>query len=220
MGGEIFHTCPDRPWGPPSLLYNGYLVFPGGKERPGRDANPSPFLVPWSWKGRAIPLLPQWAVRPVQSLSACTEPQCLYKGAIYLYLVFMLNSSTFSCPVCRHKIITYKMKPLVLTVAGTVQGTQINVELTRHCNAAWGWMTALVLQHHSSVNLRPSTAWLVQILLIPLFKSKLNIFNIWGVIELHKKKKKWGSGKLIEAVKLQALKARNVIIKHSKFWIF
>ena len=30
-GGEIFRTCPDRPWGPPSLLYNGYRVFPGGK---------------------------------------------------------------------------------------------------------------------------------------------------------------------------------------------
>ena len=23
-GGEIFRTCPDRPWGPPSLQYNGY----------------------------------------------------------------------------------------------------------------------------------------------------------------------------------------------------
>jgi len=53
-----------------------------------------------------IPLLPLWAVRPVQSLSACTtvhftfsytstphmgrmactEPQCLYNGALYLYL--------------------------------------------------------------------------------------------------------------------------------------
>jgi hypothetical protein len=29
--------------------------------------------LPWSWKGRAIPLLPLWAVRPVQSLSACTR---------------------------------------------------------------------------------------------------------------------------------------------------
>jgi hypothetical protein len=29
--GEIFRTCSDRPWGPPSLLYNGYRVFPGGK---------------------------------------------------------------------------------------------------------------------------------------------------------------------------------------------
>jgi len=41
-GDEIFRTCPDRPWGPPSLPYNGYRVFPGGKERPGRDADPSP----------------------------------------------------------------------------------------------------------------------------------------------------------------------------------
>jgi len=29
--GEIFLTCPDRPWGPPNLLYNGYRVFLGGK---------------------------------------------------------------------------------------------------------------------------------------------------------------------------------------------
>jgi hypothetical protein len=30
------------------LLYNGYRVFSGGKGRPGRDAEPSPLLVPWS----------------------------------------------------------------------------------------------------------------------------------------------------------------------------
>jgi hypothetical protein len=40
--GEIFRTCPDQPWGPPSLLYNEYQVFPGGKKRPGRDVDPSP----------------------------------------------------------------------------------------------------------------------------------------------------------------------------------
>jgi len=31
IGGEIFCTCPDRPWGLPSLLYNGYRVCPRGK---------------------------------------------------------------------------------------------------------------------------------------------------------------------------------------------
>ena len=30
-GGEIYRICPDRSWGPPSLLYNGYLVFSGDK---------------------------------------------------------------------------------------------------------------------------------------------------------------------------------------------
>jgi len=41
-GDGIFRTCRDRTWGPPSLLYNEYRFFPGGKERPGRDADPSP----------------------------------------------------------------------------------------------------------------------------------------------------------------------------------
>ena len=41
-GVEIFRTCPNLPWGPSSILYNGYRVFPGGKERLGRDADPSP----------------------------------------------------------------------------------------------------------------------------------------------------------------------------------
>jgi len=39
---EIFRTSPDRPWGPPNLLYNGYRVFPWGKVLPGRDSDPSP----------------------------------------------------------------------------------------------------------------------------------------------------------------------------------
>jgi len=44
-----------------------------GTERPERDADPSRLLVTWSRKSRAVPLLPPWAVRPVQSLSACTR---------------------------------------------------------------------------------------------------------------------------------------------------
>jgi hypothetical protein len=41
-GGGIFHNLPDRPWGPPSLLYNGYRVFPRGVKRPGRGVDHSP----------------------------------------------------------------------------------------------------------------------------------------------------------------------------------
>ena len=46
---------------------------PGLKSGRGVTLTPHPLLVPCSWKGRAIPLLPLWAVRPVQSLSACTR---------------------------------------------------------------------------------------------------------------------------------------------------
>jgi hypothetical protein len=56
-----FSTRPDRPWGPPSLLYNEYRVFPGGKVRPGRDADNSPpssaeVLEEWSYTST-----PLWA---------------------------------------------------------------------------------------------------------------------------------------------------------------
>jgi len=139
-GGEIFCTCP---WGPPSLLCNGYRVLRGGKEQLGRDTDPSPpssaaghervelyLYSPYGLYGqyrasvpvqgctlpysRAIPLLLLRAVRPVQSLSACTrvhftlqysytstppmgctartEPQCLYKGALYLTVELYLYS--------------------------------------------------------------------------------------------------------------------------------
>jgi len=46
--------------------------FPRVKSGRGVTLTPQPFLVPWSRKSRAIPLLPLLAVRPVQSLSACT----------------------------------------------------------------------------------------------------------------------------------------------------
>jgi hypothetical protein len=59
--GEIFCACPNRPWGPLSLLYNGYRFFPGGKLRPERAADHSPLLVPRSWKSRVVPLPTVWA---------------------------------------------------------------------------------------------------------------------------------------------------------------
>jgi len=85
--GEIFRTCPDWPWGPPSLLYNGYRVFSEGKERPGRDADPS---VPSSvevMKGKS------YTSTPPTGCTACTELQCLYKGALYLTVQLYLYSS-------------------------------------------------------------------------------------------------------------------------------
>jgi hypothetical protein len=40
-GGARFSACPDWPWGPPSLLYNGYRVFPGVKILLGRAVDHS-----------------------------------------------------------------------------------------------------------------------------------------------------------------------------------
>ena len=69
--------------GPTSLLYDRYWVFTEGKERPGRDADPSPPSNALVMKGYS------YTSTPPMGRTACTEPQCLYKGALYLYLFLL-----------------------------------------------------------------------------------------------------------------------------------
>jgi len=59
--------------GPGSSCTMGTGSFPGVKSGRVVTLTHHALLVPWSRKGIAIPLLPVWAVRYVQSLSACTR---------------------------------------------------------------------------------------------------------------------------------------------------
>jgi len=54
------------------------MISPGGKERPGRDADPSPPSSALDMKEYS------YTSTPRMGRTACTEPQCLYKGALYL----------------------------------------------------------------------------------------------------------------------------------------
>ena len=56
----------------PASCTMGTGSFLGVKSGWSVTLTPHQLLVAWSWKDRAIPLLPLWVVRPVQSLSACT----------------------------------------------------------------------------------------------------------------------------------------------------
>ena len=161
MGGVIFRACPDQPWGPPSLLYNGYRFFPRGKERPGRDSDPSspssavghervelylnsPYG-PCDLYRASVPVQrytlltvelylyspygPYGLYRasvPVQgctlliltvelylyfpmSRTACTEPQCLYKGDLYFYIyiyifIYLYAHTHTHTHIKKHKI--------------------------------------------------------------------------------------------------------------------
>jgi hypothetical protein len=75
--------------------------FPWVKSGRSMTLTPRPLLVPWSWKGRAIPILSLWAVRPVQSLSAC-------KRAHFTFFYFLLNTTLWrrltSAGVCCNSI--------------------------------------------------------------------------------------------------------------------
>ena len=109
-GGEIFRTCPDRPWGPPSLLYNGYRVFPGGKERPVRDADPSP---PSSAVGHE---------RVELYLCSPCGPYGLYRASVPVQgrplpftATFILPISCMACKLCKTLIYKYKIMGYVFT---------------------------------------------------------------------------------------------------------
>ena len=72
VGGEIFRTCPDRPWGRPNLLYR---IFPGGKAARDVVLNTQPNLAPRLKK--------EWSY-------TSTPPLCLrglFQGDFYLYLL-------------------------------------------------------------------------------------------------------------------------------------
>ena len=59
--------------------------FPGVKSGQGVTLTTNPLLMPWSIKSIAIPVLPLWAVRRVQSLSACTRVR-------FIFLFFYIGS--------------------------------------------------------------------------------------------------------------------------------
>jgi len=129
VGGEIFRTCPDRPWGSPSLLYNIYRVFPGSKVRPRHDADPSPpssdlvkkeysytctppmgrtaCTEPQCLYSRPIPVLPLWAVRPVQSLSACTREHFTFLPSYNFTSLNGTDVSDLTCLLSADVVIQY-----------------------------------------------------------------------------------------------------------------
>jgi hypothetical protein len=54
-GFFLYPLCPDRLWGPPSLLYNGYRgSIPRGYTSVRCDASHSPHLVLRSWMSRSL----------------------------------------------------------------------------------------------------------------------------------------------------------------------
>ena len=68
----------------PASCTMGTGSFPGGKERPGRDADPPPPSSTVVKKGLSS------TFPPPMGRTACTEPQCLYKGALYLFFFYTM----------------------------------------------------------------------------------------------------------------------------------
>jgi hypothetical protein len=91
-GEKVSAPVQTGPVAHPASCAMGTGSFPGVKSGRGVTLTPHPLLVLWSIKGRAIPLLPLWTVRPVQSLSACTRVTFtfLYTVEISMFKIFKI----------------------------------------------------------------------------------------------------------------------------------
>jgi hypothetical protein len=112
--------------GPTQLPVQWYRVFPGGKQRPGRDADPSPLLVPWPRKSRAISLLPLCAIQPGQSHSTCTR----VTFTITLQSAFGIISTCGFCAMEHVGQVTYRTTNAMYcnVILRCVRATVVEVE--------------------------------------------------------------------------------------------
>ena len=82
-----FSARPDRPWDPPSFLYNEYLVFPGGKVWSGHAADHSP---PSS--AAVMEEYSYTSTHPLDHIGPVTGSLYLY---LYYYVIHSPTSSTY-----------------------------------------------------------------------------------------------------------------------------
>jgi hypothetical protein len=87
VGARFSAPVQTGPGAHPASSTMGSGSFLGVKSSWGVMLTPHPLLELWSRKGRAKPLLPLWAVRPVQSLSACTKVHFTFYLCIHQSLV-------------------------------------------------------------------------------------------------------------------------------------
>ena len=90
-GGGARFSAPvqTEPGAHPASCAMGTGSLPGVKSGRGVTLTPHRLLVPWSRKGRAISLLSLWAVRPVQSLSACTRVHFTFTVLFRYFLLWL-----------------------------------------------------------------------------------------------------------------------------------
>ena len=84
VGSRFSALVQNDPGAHPASCRMGIGSFPGVNSGRGVTLTPHSLLVPWSRKSRAITLLPP------MGRTTRTDPQCLYKCELYLYLTEFL----------------------------------------------------------------------------------------------------------------------------------
>ena len=101
MAAKFSVPVQTSPGAHPASCTMGTRSFPGVKSGRGVTLTPHPLLLSWTRKGRAIPLLPLWAVRPVQSLSACTRVNFTFTSVVQADSRNLQVSCSHAIRVCK-----------------------------------------------------------------------------------------------------------------------
>ena len=122
----------------PASCTIGTASFPGVKRGRGVMLTPHPLLVPWSRKGRAIPLLHLWVVRPVQSLSACTMVHFTFTLPTY-------TTGTFQSFQNKSNVAPIGTQYSYGQIYTNIQKTPTEIQVSKH------WNPSGVLRHRPAV---------------------------------------------------------------------
>ena len=99
-GGKIFLTLLERPWGPSSLLYNGYRVFPGGKAAGGVAMTTHPNLAPRLKEEMIYTSTPPLRLRGLLGIQDLCTPDlralCLIHWLQFYHMTLKVNSKLLS----------------------------------------------------------------------------------------------------------------------------
>jgi len=97
----------------PASCTVGTSSFPRVKSGRGVMLTPHPLLMPWSWKSRAIHLLPLWTVRPVQRLSVCARVHfTIFTPVILLKTHF--SPKILKCFVCYIFVVHFTLNSFMI----------------------------------------------------------------------------------------------------------
>jgi hypothetical protein len=137
-GGNIFCTPPERPWGPPRLLYNGYRVTPGVK-RPQCGVDIHPHLAPKLNKEKPYPYSASWPLWIVigWNLPLFTLPILLYGGMwwrSWLRHCAPSQKVAASIPYCVIRIFHWRNPSDHIMALGSIQ----SLTEMRTSNISWG----------------------------------------------------------------------------------
>ena len=94
---EIFCDCLYRPWSPPSLLYNGYRVFPGGKAAGAWRWPSPPSSAAVKERVELYPCLPYGLLWPLLRWNVSVAEYVYTRPFPSMVDIFHLSSVSLSC---------------------------------------------------------------------------------------------------------------------------